>query len=179
VPRYAAFLRGINVGGHRITSEELRSAFGAMGFEGAGTFRASGNVVFDADGGRPAGLASLIEQGLAEALGYAVPTFVRTAAQVRAIAVREPFDPKLVEASAGKLQVLMLSVEPEPQARELVLGLATADDRLAVEGSELYWLPSGGILDSDLDLKAIVDLLGPTTQRTKNTVDQMAAKFFA
>jgi hypothetical protein len=33
--------------------------------------------------------------------------------------------------------------------------------------------------ESDLDLKAIWQVLGTITIRTKGTVDQMAAKFFA
>ena len=44
---------------------------------------------------------------------------------------------------------------------------------------ELYWLPSGRMLETTLDLKAIERLLGPLTMRTKNTVEQIAAKHFA
>jgi hypothetical protein len=29
-----------------------------------------------------------------------------------------------------------------------------------------------------MDLKAIAELLGPTTMRTKGTIDQLAAKYF-
>ena len=43
MPRYAAFLRGINVGGHRVKNTELRALFEAMGFADVHTFRASGN----------------------------------------------------------------------------------------------------------------------------------------
>jgi hypothetical protein len=59
-----------------------------------------------------------------------------------------------------------------------VLALASDDDRLAFADRELYWLPSGGTQDSALDLKSIGSLLGLATMRTKNTVDQMAAKYF-
>ena len=44
---------------------------------------------------------------------------------------------------------------------------------------ELFWLPSGGTLESALDRQALDKLLGPTTMRTKGTVEQLAAKFFA
>jgi uncharacterized protein (DUF1697 family) len=177
VPRYAAFLRGINVGGHRVTTEELCSAFAELGFDGAATFRASGNVVFDADGARPDALAAVIEEGLGRSLGYAVPAFVRTAAQVRALATAQPFDPELVE-SGGKLQVVLLRAKPRPAALEKVLAMATDEDRLASEGAELLWLPSGGLMESQLDLDALAGVVGPTTVRTKGTIEQMAAKFF-
>ena len=45
---YAAFLRGINVGGNRsIKMAELRTAFAAQGFTNVKTVLASGNVLFD------------------------------------------------------------------------------------------------------------------------------------
>jgi uncharacterized protein (DUF1697 family) len=78
MPRHAAFLRGMNVGGHRITNEELRALFTAMGLRNVETFRASGNVVFAADGETPAKITSRIERELERSLGYAVPTFLRT-----------------------------------------------------------------------------------------------------
>jgi uncharacterized protein (DUF1697 family) len=60
-----------------------------------------------------------------------------------------------------------------------VLALADERDRLALDGRELYWLPSGGTIDSELDLKAIGRLLGAMTMRTKNTIAQLAARHFA
>jgi hypothetical protein len=83
-----------------------------------------------------------------------------------------------VEASKGKLQVSMLSAKPSAAKQKQVLALATDDDLLAFGKRELFWLPSGGTLESTLDRKAIDKLLGPTTMRTKGTVEQLTAKFF-
>jgi hypothetical protein len=44
--RHVAFLRGINVGGRRVTMAQLCAAFEALGFAEVGTFLASGNVTF-------------------------------------------------------------------------------------------------------------------------------------
>jgi uncharacterized protein (DUF1697 family) len=177
--RYAAFLRGINVGGHRVKGEELRSRFEALGFADVRVFRASGNVIFAAEREPLKKMAARIETGLAGSLGYEVPTFLRTASEVQVIAAEQPFAPAQVQSSKGKLQVALLSVAPTTRAREKVLALATDEDRLAFGERELYWLPSGGILDSALDLKVIGKLLGSTTTRTKNTVEQIAGKHFA
>jgi hypothetical protein len=57
-----------------------------------------------------------------------------------------------------------------------VLSLSGDDDRLALEGSELYWLPRGGLSESDLDLRAIAALIGDMTVRTMGTLEQMTAK---
>lgn len=179
--RYVAFLRGMNVGGHRITNAELCAAFEEFGLPDAATFRASGNVIFDApDSDRRADIVATIEQGLEAALGYAVPVFLRDAAETRAIAAQEPFPAKQVSASKGKLQVVLLASKPGAKTIADVLAHASDKDRLAIEGSELYWLPSGGTLDSDLDLKTIAKLIGGlSTMRTNGTVDLIAAKHCA
>ncbi|MHC4472398.1 MAG: DUF1697 domain-containing protein, partial [Planctomycetota bacterium] len=164
--RYVAFLRGMNTGGHRIKNDDLCACFEQLGFRDVSAFLASGNVVFDAARDDATEAAEHIEKGLRSALGYEVPTFLRTADEVRAIAGHEPFDEELVK-SAGKLQVALLPREPAKSARRKVLAFATEDDRLAIRGRELYWLPRGGMLDSDLDLARIERTLGPWTVRTK------------
>lgn len=176
--RFAAFLRGMNVGGHRITNDDLRAEFEALGLESVSTFRASGNVVFEGALESEKKLRDRIEMGLEKGLGYAVPTFVRTAAEMGEIAGHEPFAKELVTASKGKLQVAFLQSAPRKAAKKKVLALATDEDRLAFGKRELFWLPSGGILDSELDQEAIGSELGQSTTRTMGTVEQLAAKFF-
>lgn len=175
--RFVAFLRGMNLGNRRLKNEELRAEFEALGFAAVATFRASGNVIFDSDEGESeAALTKTIEAGLGKGLGYQVPVFLRSATEVAAIAAREPFPAKLVAASEGKLQVSMLSQKPAAVARKAALALASDEDLLAIEGRELYWLPSGGISESELDLKSIDKALGRGTMRTMGTVEQIAAK---
>jgi uncharacterized protein (DUF1697 family) len=176
MPRHAAFLRAVNLGRRRqASSRVLRDAFEGEGFGDVTTFRTSGNVVFDAP---QRGLTARIERALREALEFEVVVLLRTAKEVRAIAASEPFDRKLVESMQGKLQVTLLREKPRAAIRERVLALATDEDRLAFGNRELYWLPSGGTQRSNLDLVAIGEVLGPTTMRTKGTIEQMAAKFF-
>lgn len=174
--RYVAFLRGMNLGKRRIKNEELRAEFETLGFADVATFRASGNVIFAGDGEKEAALTKRVEAGLGDALGYEVPVFLRDCAEVAKIAAQEPFDAKRVAASKGKLQVTMLAKKPTALARKQVLALATGEDLLALEGRELFWLPSGGTLESELDHKAIAKVLGKGTQRTMGTIEQIAAK---
>jgi uncharacterized protein (DUF1697 family) len=175
--RYVAFLRGMNLGGRRIKNEDLRRHFEEMGFEEVATFRASGNVIFvtpkrEAE----AKMAQRVEEELGKRLGYEVPVFLRSVEEVAAIAAQEPFDAKAVAKSKGKLQVSFLQKKPSAAAKKKALALATDEDLLAVEGRELYWLPSGGISESDLDWKPIETALGPGTIRTLGTIEQVAAK---
>lgn len=176
--RYVAFLRGMNLGGRRVKNEDLRGAFEALGFADVACFRASGNVVFAAGGSDEAKLTDRIEAGLRDALGYEVPVFLRGAAALRAVAEREPFEAAALQASKGKPQIAFLQTRPRPAARKRVLALSTDEDRLAIQGRELHWLPRGGLSESNLDLKAINADLGPTTVRTHGTVAQITAKYF-
>jgi uncharacterized protein (DUF1697 family) len=172
----------MNVGGHRISNDELRAHFEQLGCGEVRTFRASGNVAFTftvTGQESEAKLGAHIEAGLATALGYEVPVFLRDASEMRTIAAHRPFAEQLIEDSKGKPQVMMLTARPAARARKEVLALADDEDRLAFGERELHWLPSGGILDSELDFKAIGGLLGPLTTRTKGTIDQLAAKYFA
>lgn len=173
--RYVAFLRGMNLGNRRLKNEELRALFETLGCAEVATFRASGNVVFAAEGGRR-DLTAKLESGLAAALDYEVPVFLRTAEELLAIAAAEPFDERQLVASKGKLQVALLKRQPSTAAIRKALALSTDDDLLAVERSELFWLPGGGISESALDWKAVEAALGPTTVRTRGTIDQIAAK---
>lgn len=177
--RYVAFLRGMNLGGRRIRNEELCAEFEALGLTDVACFRASGNVVFASEESDEATLTVHIEAGLGEALGYAVPIFLRDDVKLRAIAAHEPFDPAALAASKGKLQVAFLPRAPSGSGSKEALALTTDEDRLAIDGRELYWLPSGGISESKLDLKALEAGLGPWTMRTMGTIEQVVAKHFA
>jgi uncharacterized protein (DUF1697 family) len=167
VARYAAFLRAINVGGRRITGADLCAA---MGFEGARSFRASGNVIFDAPS-KPA--EASIEKQLGKELGYEVITFLRGAREMDALAAGQPFEP------GAKYHVMFLKKLPSAAVHKQVLALGTDDDRLAWGARELFWRPRGRMMDSELDLKAVEKLIGRNTMRTNGTVEQIAAKYFA
>lgn len=175
MPKFAAFLRAVNLGPTRkISGADLRSLFEELGFEDVATFRTSGNVVFEAGREAPGKLTARIEKAIGEALGDEVPIFLRTEKEIRALAAHEPFPPKLVDASQGKLQVVLLADKPPAD----VLSFGTDEDRLACGDRELYWLPNGGIRDSRLNFRSLEKLLGSTTTRTKGTIDQLAAKYF-
>ena len=172
---YAAFLRAINVGKRQATKDRLVSAFEACGFEDVSTFRASGNVLFEAPGKAKPQQAEM-EAALEAELGFEVPVFVRSAAQLAKIAALEPFTPKQVKASAGKLQIAFLPKRPSKAKAAEALALELDSDPLAIKGTELLWLPGAGTQTSDLNLKALERAVGPWTMRTMGTVEQIAAK---
>ena len=69
--RYAALLRGINVGGKNIIPMvRLRESFEAMGFTDVATYIQSGNVVLSANASDKGKLTSKIEGTLTKTFGY-------------------------------------------------------------------------------------------------------------
>lgn len=176
MPRYVAFLRGMNLGRRRIKNPELCASFEEIGFTNASAFLASGNVIFDAKDSDPDSVALSIEDGLRVSLGYEVPTFLRSADEVRSIANHQPFADVTAERS-GKMQVVIVGSEVNQSARDSVLKLSNDADMLEIVGRELYWWPKGNFLDSQLDLNTLESILGPFTIRTKNTIERLALRF--
>ncbi len=88
--KYVALLRGINVGnGARVPMKDLKALLEGLGLSEVTTYLNSGNVVF-CSSGSPADLAHLLENELEQAFGQAIPTLVKTSAEMIAIAEAVP-----------------------------------------------------------------------------------------
>ena len=99
-------------------------------------------------------LSRRIEKALRDSLGFDVEVFLRTAAEVAAIAAHEPFPAKLVEASEGQAAGGPAGEEALVRRRaSRCSGWPTTTTGSVFEGFELYWLPSGGMRDSAPYLK--------------------------
>ena len=174
--RFCAFLRAINVGGHVVKMDHLRALFTQMGFDGVSTVIASGNVLFET---RPTSVRQLegkIERTLREALGYEVATFVRTAAEVGALAACKPFAREAMEAPGITLFVIFLHESPTAEARDRLLSLRTPTDDFNVTEREAWWLCRTKMSESPVFKRGSVEkTLGiPGTARNFNTVRKIA-----
>ena len=170
---YGVLLRGMNLGKRRLKNEELLACFQELGYPDAKAFLASGNVVVQTTQ-KPQALEKKVEQGLERLLDYPVPTFIRSASELRQIAERNPFGNR--GQQRGKVQVAFLADAPSAAQKKQALALDSAADWLALEGRELYWWPQGGISESELDLKALDRLLGTMTIRTQTTIQRLVEK---
>ena len=176
MPRHIAFLRGINVGGHRVKMEELRRLFGVLGYSDVSTFIASGNVVFDSPDEDCAGLEGDIAGHLEKELGYEVATFIRSITELEAIAALEPFGAADLDHSQ---YVVFLHAPPEDEARRALSDLRSAFDGFQVEGREIYWLCRGRLTESPAFEGGFAKAMGatPTTMRKITTLRRMVAKY--
>lgn len=173
--RLIAFLRAINVGGHTVSMARLRREFEGLGFTDVETFIASGNVIFTARGRDTAAIENKIEARLRDALGYEVTTFVRTAAEVAAVAGSEPFP--AAQAADGTVFVGFVARPLDAAATRAVMTFKTATDDFRVKGREVYWLRKTKENDSPFKYVSLEKTLKiRATFRGLNTVARLAAK---
>ncbi|MDE2125447.1 MAG: DUF1697 domain-containing protein [Armatimonadetes bacterium] len=108
---YVAFLRGINVGGHRaIPMADVRKAFSSAGCLRVRTVLATGNVLFDA--GSDDGLAEVLRKALLSELALDIHVTVRSVEALRQLVVADPFATVVVTAET-RLYLTLLD-EPPP-----------------------------------------------------------------
>jgi uncharacterized protein (DUF1697 family) len=178
MPKYIAFLRAINVGGHTVKMDELRRLFTGMGLANVETFIASGNVIFDAGTKNSQSLEMKIERCLQAALGYEVATFVRSVPELLSIARYRPFPDAELAAAGHTLYIGFMAAEPEDAAKEKLPRLATRVDDFHLHGRELYWLCRVSFGKSEVSGALLAKTLGlPATIRNATTVKKLAAKY--
>lgn len=174
--RWVAFLRAINVGGHTVKMDELRRIFSVAGLSSVETFIASGNVIFEAHSTGRKGMEARLEDILHEELGYPVDVFLRTAAEVAAIAVYRPFPAEMLD-SAAALNIAFLAKPLDAPAAEKLQVLTSEIDYFHLHASEIYWLClkkqsestfSNAVLEKTLALRA--------TMRGANTIRKLSEK---
>ena len=179
MPRCIAFLRAVNVGGRTVKMDALRASFEALGLARVETFIASGNVIFETKARDLTALERKIEAHLHAAFDFEIHTFIRTSAELAAIARHRAFD-AADEAGAGAFVVGFLAAAPDTAALRTIAGFNTATDRFHAQGSELYWLSrvtqsesrfSNALFERSLRMRA--------TLRNMSTLRKLAAKHAA
>ena len=178
MPKYVAFLRAINVGGHIVKMDYLRSLFTELGFSNVETFIASGNVIFDSSSKSTNVLEKKIESALECALGYAVATFVRSTSELAAIARYKPFSDAEMSAPGHSLHIGFMASQPSVAAKANLPSLTTRMDDFHLHGRELYWLRRGKFSESEVSGALLARTLGmPATIRNSTTVRKLSAKY--
>lgn len=154
MPLYVAFLRAINVTGRFIKMAELAEHFHTLGYEDARSYINSGNIIFSTKVRSPNKLALGIEEGLAPLLGFTSEVFLRTSAEVQAIAQRAAQLRQRVPHS-GEVNVAFLRAPlSDAQADELA-SMQTELDNFTHHGQEIYWLCMGKQMDSKFSNAAL------------------------
>jgi uncharacterized protein (DUF1697 family) len=176
--RFVAFLRAINVGrGRTVKMQSLRQVFESLGLSRVATFIASGNVIFETMTRDTNTLERKLEKRLREVLGYEVPTFIRSEAELEKIANYQPFRQSKLDAAASS-NIIFLADRPDQKLKQRVRELRTNTDSFQVHGREIYWLRRRKQSGSPVSTVPLGKTLSqPFTIRWVNTIKKIASKY--
>ena len=145
--RYAAFLRGVNVGGVNMKMAEVAKAFEDAGFSNVKTVLASGNVLLDSRSGVDA-VRKKAEKALRDAFGYDAWVLAYDLDTVQAISDGFPFEREV----DGRHSYLTFVTDSDVLAELAKLGKDAPDDEKIKRGKGvIYWqVANKGTLDTTI-----------------------------
>ncbi len=175
--QYIAFLRGINVGGHKkVLMAELRKRMEALGFVQVITILNSGNVIFTASDSEEGSLETKIAQELEKFFGFSVPVLVRKAEAVAHLLEANPFQ----EIEVTKDTRLYVSFLKEGPSTLPTLPWATEDNSyriLEVKDGVVCSVLDLSLTQTIKGMEALEQLFGKNiTTRNWNTLLRVAKK---
>ena len=145
--RYAALLRGVNVGGaRRVPMAEWRALLEAMGCKGVRTLLNSGNAAFWHPLRSTKMLEAMIHGSLARSLGVDVPVIVKPRAAIAAVVAGNPFADKATDPS--RLLVAFTRDAESLAGLAAIAPFVKARERFHIGEHAAYLWCAGGILES-------------------------------
>jgi uncharacterized protein (DUF1697 family) len=169
--KYAAFLRGINVGNIRIKMSDLKSVFERVGCTDVTTFLQSGNVVFNSPDGITA-LKQKLEEELTRSFHYEAYVLLYPHDTLANVLEHYPFE-RVDAQHAYALFVESATVFEELKTLVEVVGEERPD--IAFGEQVIYWrTPKGHSVDTPFSkLLVKAKYKSSTTMRNINTLEKM------
>jgi uncharacterized protein (DUF1697 family) len=173
--RWAAMLRGVNLGGRKLLMADLAAIAERLGFEQVRTLLASGNVGFETDL-PPREIETMLEAALGD---HGLPTdvLVRNAVELADVIATNPFP----EAARDHPSHMLIAFHRDPFPRELlkaIIPFHEGSERLQASGRELYIdYRNAETMRASRLLQAMAKAKFPkiNTARNWNTVNRLAA----
>jgi uncharacterized protein (DUF1697 family) len=136
--RHVALLRGINVGtAKRVAMADLREMMEGLGYANVRTLLNSGNAVFDAGAGTPAGHAKKLKAALAAHCRVDAEVIVKTAQDIAAAIAEHPLKR---HASNDSLLLVLFAQEAAALARIKALEASDWAPEAFAVGTHAAWL---------------------------------------
>jgi len=114
--KYAAFLRGINLGKRQIKMAELKSVLEGLGFDEVKTILASGNVIFTSSTDKSDKLKKDMETAINKRFGFDVRVLMRTEKEIATLVKNDPFKNVKVTPKT-RLYITFLSEPPKSKLK--------------------------------------------------------------
>lgn len=173
--RWAAMLRGINLGKRQLKSAELAAVVKQLGYADVKTLLASGNVVFDAAEREAAAVERALHKALADATGLKSEVLARNRAELARAIAANPF----AEVARARPSQLVVIFHREAVPRPPLAHLAEHYDgpeRLEAIGRELFIdFPRGQGGSRLVPAMAKARFPATSTGRNWNTVTKLLA----
>lgn len=168
--RYAALLRGINVGGNKkVSMAELRDFAAVLGLDDPRTLLQSGNLVF-ASKSAARKLESVLETETKKRFGLETRYFLRTADEWKSAIDANPFR-DAAASDPSHLVVVFLRDAPAAKNVKALQAAIVGRETVRAVGRHAYVIYPDGQGESKLTLPRIEKALGTTgTARNWNTV---------
>lgn len=173
--KYAAFLRGINVGGRKIIRmDELNSFFISGGFTGVKTLIQSGNVVFFSEISDKASVRDKVEAMLLSSLGYPVKSFILSFEELNMISGSDPFK-GILKSTKVKFYISLLYAEPSTGLKLPMFSAKKDLELFRIEGNIAYILSHEINGSFGFPNNFVEELTGmKATTRNWNTIEKLA-----
>lgn len=169
--KYAAFLRGVNVGGVNLKMAEVAAALTDAGFTQVRTILATGNVLLESTAG-VASVRKKAEAALRDRFGYDAWVLAYDVDTVRALVDAYPF-----EREVDGYQSYVTFVADKTMLDELaaLADKAGADEKISRGDGVIYWqVPKGATLDSTISkTMGKPRYKSSTTTRNLRTLDKV------
>lgn len=145
--RYAAFLRGVNVGGVSLKMADVAAALEEAGFSSVRTVLASGNILLESRSG-VAEVRKKAEAALRAKFGYDAWVLAYDTDTVRTVADAYPFEP---EVDGHHSYVTFVTDEAVLNELAELAEQAGPDEKIARGDGVIYWqVPKTGTLDTTI-----------------------------
>jgi uncharacterized protein (DUF1697 family) len=185
VADYVAFLRAINLGKNRkFPMTELRSCLAAAGFDEVETYIQTGNVRLRSTMRSPVRLAERLEELFEADRGFAVPTVVLTAPELRTVyddacALDAPIDGAGDGADGLRRYVTLLKEPPAPAAVQEIETLDHDGEAARVRGRAVHVWVRDGYQNARINNARIEKLCGAATTRDLKVITTLAQRWGA
>lgn len=137
--KYAALLRGINIGGNnKVKMETLREVCAGIGFENVKTYINSGNVIFETRKTDNHKIASKIAKAIEKEFSLSIKVMVRSMSEIEEIVKNNPFEGMFEREK--DLNVFFLDEQLPKDKCEQLLANNNENEMFAVRNSEIYLL---------------------------------------
>lgn len=167
--KYAALLRGVNVGGVNMKMVDLADVVRGLGYTDVKTVLASGNVLFET-AEAASGIKDALEGALRERFGYEAWVHVLTLAQLEKLIAAYPYP-----RSADRHAYVVFVLKDEVRDELLAVSLDPKIERAQAGDGVVYWtVPKGNTLDSAMGTAQAGAKHKPwLTTRNLNTLEKL------